>query len=243
VYHTATLLKDGRVLVVGGFRQVGQGTDVGTAEVWEPTTGSFSPAGSLLQPRHAHSATLLDDGRVLIVGGSSEAAGGLPSAELWDPATGSFRGATPPGSARIGHTATLLPDGRVLIVGGGNGQRTAVASAELWDPATESFGPTGFLGEARSGHTATLLPDGRVLIVGGGVPARNKFTCPEVCIATAEIWDPTLDSFTSTGPLSQARMNHTATLLPDGRVLVIGGGLLDWVTGSAEVFDPTARRP
>ena len=108
---------------------------------------------------------------------------------------------------------------------------------------TEAFGPTGPLDEARSGHTATLLPDGRVLIVGGGVPAKNRFTCPEVCIATAEIWDPSSDSFASTGSLTEARVNHTATLLPDGRVLVVGGGLLDWVTGSAEVYNPTAQRP
>ena len=141
------------------------------------------------------------------------------------------------------HTATLLSDGRVLIVGGGTEGHSAVASAELWNPLTEVFGPTGSLEEARSGHTATLLPDGRVLIVGGGVPAKNRFTCPEVCIATAEIWDPSSDSFTSTGSLTEARMNHTATLLPDGRVLVVGGGLLDWVTGSAEVYDPTAQRP
>jgi hypothetical protein len=149
----------------------------------------------------------------------------------------------PPGSARTGHTATLLPDGRVLIVGGGDGRRSAVASAELWDPASETFEATGSLGHSRSGHTATLLPDGRVLIAGGGVPVRNRFTCPEVCIASAEVWDPTLGSFTSTGSLNEARMNHTATLLPDGRVLMVAGGLLDWVTGSAEVYDPMRRRP
>ena len=246
--HTATLLADGRVLVVGGSRHSGSGeatrvVDVGSAEVFDPTTGSFSPAGSLVQSRHSHSATLLDDGRVLVVGGWSESGGALASSELWDPDTGSFSLAAPPASARAGHTATLLADGRVLIVGGGTEQRSAVDSAELWDPATESFGPTGALKEARSGHTATLLPDGRVLIVGGGVPALNRFTCPEVCTATAEIWDPALDSFSSTGSLTDARMNHTATLLPDGRVLVVGGGLLDWVTGSAEVYDPMAPRP
>ena len=112
------------VLVVGGWGHAGQGsaatsTNVGTAEVWDPTTDSLSPAGSASSRAHSRSATLLDDGRVLIVGGWSDAGGAVTSAELWDPRTGSFSRAAAPASARAGHTATLLSDGRVLIVGGG----------------------------------------------------------------------------------------------------------------------------
>ncbi|WP_372791837.1 Kelch repeat-containing protein, partial [Paraconexibacter sp.] len=130
---------------------------------------------------------------------------------------------TPTGSlvtGRIDHTATLLPDGKVLIVGGFR-PNSYEAAAELYDPSTGTFAPTGSLNTARGNHTATLLPSGKVLITGGhGVTAAgNSFDT----IASAELYDPATGAFTVVGPLGQARRDHTATLLPSGKVLVTGG--------------------
>ncbi len=229
--HTATLLRDGRVLVLGG-----EGWDVTIAspELWDPVTGSFSSMGSPAELRIGHTATLLPDGRVLVVGGRGTADGEevlLASAELWDPASRDF---SPAGSlieARRGHTATLLPDGRVLVVGG----ESYSASAELWDPVSGSFGPAGSLIEARMGYTATLLPDGRVLVIGG------ESGPGEAPLASAEVWDPATGAFGPAGSLCHARARHTATPLLDGRVLVIGGNI-DFgaytVLASAELWGP-----
>jgi hypothetical protein len=235
--HTATLLRDGRVLVVGGL---GAGGFRASAEVWDPMTASFSPAGSLAEARAGHTATLLPDGRVLIVGGCCYPEGPdmLTSAEVWDPETDTF---TPAGSlaeAHGEHTATLLPDGRVLIVGGYRRNQHNAQTAEVWDPETRSFGPADLLAAARFHHTATLLADGGVLIVGGeGGTPPNLLADPP-----AEVWDPVAGSSSPAGPLTEGRFQHTATLLPDGRVLIVGGQWLDGPTyrptAVAEIWDP-----
>jgi hypothetical protein len=132
-------------------------------------------------------------------------------------------------TGRGGHTATLLPDGRVLVLGGQTHPDhwvTAAESTELWAP-TGGDRSTFVRGtpplEARSQHTATLLPDGRVLVVGGSWWDGVAF----VTRATAELWDPATGRFSPAGTLSQGRYDHTATLLPDGRVLVVGGSVGD----------------
>ena len=211
--HTATLLPDGRVLIVGGDSR---DSDYASAEVWDPATESFEsfgPAGKIMQRPRGATATFLLDGRLLIIGGGDDDDGRSGSAEVWDPATGSLRPAGSLTQARSRHTATLLPDGRVLVVGGlvDDEDLDGAAEAEIWDPATESFGSAGSLIEVRNWHTATLLPDGRVLVVGG------------YGVDTAEVWDPATASFEAAGSLAGWRYDHTATLLPDGRVLVVGG--------------------
>jgi hypothetical protein len=153
-----------------------------SAEVWDPATASFGPAGSLEEARQQHTATHLHDGRVLVVGGSG-VEGEPVLAEVWDPATTSF---SPAGSlivSRASHTATLLDDGRVLVIGGIDPD--AAASTELWDPTTTSFSQAGRPTEARSWHAATGLPDRRVLVIGGmavGESDRGLRT-------SAEVWD------------------------------------------------------
>jgi hypothetical protein len=221
---SATLLRDGRVLVIGGWPMVGP------AEIWDPLTGAFSPAGSLVHARWAHTATLLDDGRVLVVGGhdaadSAEASAdpGTQStpvtvAELWDPVTLSFRALASPSSSRFKGSAEVLSDGRVLISGGDAG-----VPSEVWDPTTEAFTPAG--SEVPARPDGTLLADGRVL-TSRGTMAEDP----------ARVWEPVTMTYESAGvPPRASSYGVTSTLLADGRVLLVGG---DGAADSAEVWDP-----
>jgi hypothetical protein len=233
--HTATLLADGRVLITGG-NDVGDHA-VASAELYNPKTGTFSPTGSMATARAFHTATLLADGRVLIAGGDPAAWGSsggpmLASAELYDPKTGTFSATGTMTGARAYDAATLLSDGRVLVAGGGIGG-TDLASAEIFDPKTGTFTATGPMTVARIYTTATLLANGRVLVTGGGGDYTNR-----LFLASAEIFDPKTGTFSATGPMTEARTYHQATLLADGRVLVTGGYGAQAPLASAEIYDP-----
>jgi hypothetical protein len=171
---TAIVLSDGRVLVAGGGScgdpQSGTATTYGTAEIYDPRTGRFSPAGSMSVDREEDAATLLPDGRVLIAGGFSYLSGQYySSAEMFDPSTNRFSPTGSMGTARSDDVAVLLPDGKVLVAGGNNADdsENGVASAELFDPTTGTFTATGSMRLPRSFFTATLLSDGEVLVAGG----------------------------------------------------------------------------
>jgi hypothetical protein len=220
VFHTATLLSSGKVLITGG------GVTSGTsAELYDPVAGTFAATGSMTAGRQFHTATLLPNGKVLLTGGNN-AVGDLDTAELYDPATGAFTATGKMAFKRSFHTATLLGNGKVLVAGGSSG--TAVtSSAELFDPATGIFTATGSMGKARLSHTATLLTNGNVLVAGGqGV---------DFVLATAELYDAGTGSFSATGSMLQSRASHVAALLPNGTVLVAGGS-------SDEAFNP-AKMP
>jgi len=234
--HTATLLADGRVLVAGGstmesqpaslpvtlasYRTAATSANVlSSAELYDPVTGSFSPTGSMSQFRDRFSATLLQDGRVLVVGGGGEGYASRTSAELYDPATGRFSGTGPMKSGRWLHTATLLQDGRVLIAGGRSPKDSTYASAEVYDPSAGTFSSAGSLKAGRQQHSATLLPDGRILIAGGYESDGQQWNV----LSSTELYDPGTGRFTPTGSMGESRMEQTATLLNDGRVLIAGG--------------------
>ena len=231
--HTATRLANGDVLITGGMN--GNGNYFADCEVYSPAAGRFTAAAIMSARRIGHTATLLGNGKVLIAGGYN--GDYLTSAELYDPATGKF---TPTGQLtmpREGHTAVLLSDGRVLLAGGVGTGYSFLASAELYDPATGKFTATANLTMPREGHTATLLSDGKVLITGGHKDRREAMTV----YASAEVYDTAKGVFTATGNLTIPRHKHAAALLPDGKVLIVGGSdKRDWEGkyDSAELYDP-----
>ena len=197
----------------------------------------FRPTGGMGTGRSAHSATVLQGGKVLIAGGDAcffsnyfyyyASSCVLKSAEIYDPTSGTFSGvASNMSAARDFHTATLLPDGRVLLAGGG------VSSAELYDPTSGTFKLTGSMSVPRSGHTATLLSTGKVLIVGGSSLTGK--------VSSAELFDPAAGTFAVTGSLAEARSAHSATLLSNGKVLVAGGTQPNGSALTAELYDPAS---
>jgi hypothetical protein len=265
---TATLLRDGRVLVAGGQSHDPFLVATDQAEVFDPATNRFEPAGGpMITARHTHTATLLMDGRVLLAGGDGQYIDSVNKAcELFDPATGTFAPAGEMLHCRTGHTASLLDSGLVLIAGGASwvGSKTFYpADIELFDPATASFGlgndpypiPFGY------GHTAlklrsgkvlfldmrtnaaalydpgnglfescaglihprtwasfTLLDTGEIMIIGGYTWPHPSSLVPEI-----EKYDPLIGSSSECGRLLQVRSSHSAALLPDGGILVVGG--------------------
>jgi large repetitive protein len=232
-FHTATLLPSGKVLIVGGYGS--SGGLLSSAELYDPASGTWTTTGALASAREYHTATLLPDGMVLVVGGETNnqiilGNNSLASAELYDPATGRWTATVALKYGRYQHTATLLQNGKVLVAGGTGYSPTT--AAELYDPASGTWTTTGAMSTARAQHTATLLPDGRVLTAGGG----STFGLPPPG-PSAELYDPVTGTWTGTGGLGTNRFAHTATLLPNGKVLAIGGyngGALS----SAELFDP-----
>ncbi len=186
----------------------------------------FKATGSMTTPRTSHTATLLNGGKVLIVGGYTDA-GGRATAELFDPVIGSFTSTGGMESGRFQQTATLLTNGKVLAAGGG----TATAERYI-DPIRGSFSGTGDMEASRSFQTATLLSDGKVLVAGGSDVEGQP-------LATAELFDPSRGIFTPTKNMTAARYGHTATLLQNGKVLLTGGtGILGNSLSTAELFDP-----
>jgi hypothetical protein len=232
VFHTATLLMDGRVLITGG----GYGTSpLATTEIYDPVTQTFVPAGVIMAARTGHTATLLPDARVLIVGGDSS----MASAELYDPATGNFTATGGLLTPRTGFNATLLANGKVLITGGVAGQTQygyVIGDPEIYDPSSAVFTAAGaYAGSLSSldinvfgfGSTSTLLPDGTVLFA---------------LRPTAQVYDSVSSAFRLSGAMTSFSVDYvadgTANLLLNGKVLVAGGEQEDIGRfNAAELYD------
>ncbi|WP_257304640.1 Kelch repeat-containing protein [Geothrix campi] len=233
--HSATLLPDGSVLLAGGMES-------SQLERYLPASGAFVPTGDLGTKRWAHQASVLPGGGVLLTGGAYGVSV-LATAQVYEVGTG-LRTVGALTATRMLHAATELADGRILLTGGlpaTGSDIYATSTSELFNPATGGFAASGSMASPRTGHTATRLPDGRILIAGG----RNStcwYGCPELIWASAELYDPATGTFTPTGRMTQARYGHTATPLPDGRILIAGGTTPDLpntdVSSSVEIYDP-----
>ena len=214
--HVAALLMDGRVLVAGGW--TGSKTTA-SAEVFDPRTRSFSPAGAMATPRMDATATPLLDGSVLVAGGASATNRALAQTEVFDRAKGRF---VPTGlmhEARAHHAAVRLSDGRVLVVGGLRERSLATHSAELYDPATKAFTLVGTMRQPRCKHGAALLRDGRVMVIGGSRDCDDRQR-----MAQTEIYDPRTGRFSDGPSLLNPRYKivGATTVLPTGEVVVVG---------------------
>jgi N-acetylneuraminic acid mutarotase len=247
-FHTATLLSDGKVLVAGGFTcapppQVC--SHLNSAELYDPNNGTWSNVGNLNTARDSHTATLMSNGKVLVVGGILDGSGATTNrAELYDPdsRTWSYTGNLK--VDRGAHTATILPDSKILVAGGvvyTCGPLTCdnipTSSAELYDPTTATWSLTGNLNEARVFGTATALTNGKVLVAGGVV-----YFSTGLATNRTELYDPATGIWSFTGSLNTGRGYHTGTLLPGGRVLIFGGfnlvnGLPN-IENTAELYNP-----
>jgi hypothetical protein len=214
--HSATQLADGRVMVSGGARfSRGFWFALGSAEIYDPTTGRWASTGSLSAPRRGHTATLLRDGRVLALGGQNENALYIGAVEIYDPATGAWTRVGTMPAPSLGHTATLLPSGEVLVVGGSN-DGGVLSSAHLYDPATNRWTYAGDVGQ-RAGHTATVVPSpsgGVVLVAGGGAGSP---------LASALGYALNGSGWRQAATMNAAHSGHFAVRLGGGRVLVAGG--------------------
>jgi hypothetical protein len=236
--HKATVLADQRVLVTGGCTLRGcDGFERALAsEFFDPATGRFIPGPEMTTPRAGHTATLLRDGRVLLVGGyAGEGRPALATAEVFDPQTDAFRRVGDLAGGRADHSATLLPDGHVLIAGGTSGNRDALSTTELFDPATNAFAPGPSLSAPRSGHAGVVSGD-LVVLAGGTEDFVSALATTDV--RRGDSWSP--------GPLmGTPRVKHAAVTLPGGPLLIVGGSidaegrmLLD----TTEVLDIAAMR-
>ena len=226
--HTATLLEDGRVLIVGGLQTASQKLD--SAEIYDPASQTWSSAGTMSDKRgQGHTATLLSDGRVLVFGETDE-----PSAEIYDPATNQWSTVGDLHASRQAASGTLLADGRVLVAGGLDATKAgqeALDTVEIFDPATGEWSQAANMNQVQANHKALLLGDGTVFLAGGML---------------TEIYDPESDTWTSAGtPDRERSWGYTADLLNDGNVLVTGGiflrggwqGIPSAPIRNAEVYD------
>jgi len=228
MFHQASALADGRIVVTGGTSKPGNPLYAST-EIYDPATGQFTSAAPMLTPRREHGAVTLQDGRVLVAGGMTPNSTFSSLAEIYDPATGQWTQAAPMNTAYFRTMARLLPDGRVLVAS----RDDSGHHAEIYDPVKGTFSKSGDMVETTSWHGMVVLADGRVLKAGGYT--ANGYS------RNAEIWDPATNQWSATGQMSTERQDIQPVLLPDGKVLV-AGGRSSMKLASTEIYDPATGK-
>jgi Galactose oxidase, central domain len=236
----AVLLSNGSVLVMGGCVNDCLSATTNSAELYNPTAGTFTASGSMVQARAEFGATLLANGQVLVAGGCTAydvngCAATTNKAEIYNPATGTWKATGALRGARHAMTATLLPSGKVLVAGGATAASDAINSSEIYDPTAKTWTLGLKMVTARSDYASIMLGTGKVLFTGGeninGVSIKN-----------AELYNPSTGKFTATGNMTATREEHTAVLLANGNVLVSGGNKLTLTAqtplASAELYNP-----
>jgi hypothetical protein len=203
--------------------------------------GQFEDTASLAIGRYLHTATLLPTGKFLVAGGDDAGHSTFgsfnPPAELYNPASRTWSATGTPLKERWAHTATLLANGDVLVAGGfvwGTIIPAAAGNAEIYHTASGTWTATGG-GVGTGNHTATLLPNGKVLIAGGMIYTTHV---GNPSVNDARLYDPANGTWTATGGMNNVRSHHTATLLPNGKVLVAGGEQGGGSSSGAELYDP-----
>ncbi|CAF1557853.1 unnamed protein product, partial [Adineta ricciae] len=214
-------------LVTGGENSDGV---VSTAELYNASANTWTNALSMIHQRSGHTATILQSGKVLVVGGWNRRERRPDTAELYDPQTVVWTATQNMICRRAHHTASLLTNGNVLITGGSRLCSTGMSrkTSELCDPIADAWIRTNDTNIDRTHHTATVLKDRSVLVTGGHDGGR-EFT---------ELFDPLMNQWTMTGNMNFPRYAHSAVLLPNGKVLVTGGSY-DTLMSSAELYDPS----
>lgn len=232
-FFAATVLKDGTVLVEGGCNKVNCGTVTTAAELFNPQTGRWTLTGNLKIARDYHTASALQNGKVLVIGGYT-ITGGSNSVELYDPTTGTWTSVASMISGRALHSATTLFDGRVVVAGGVVGYLPGDVS-EVYDPGVNSWSATGNLNIKRAGPSSVRLKNGAVMLAGGYSYTRPYY----FDLASCESLDVTASTWALVGDMTSRRYLHALTLLPDGRVLA-AGGLSDnsTILANAELYTP-----
>ena len=228
--HTATLLPDGRVLIVGGESVAGK-TYLQSAELFDPKTNTFAATGSMSEARSEHVAVGFSDGSVIVAAGRN-AAGPLSSTELYD--GGTFKKVDPQRNVRAQAAGTLIGNGSALVAGGVDGTGIVLTTTELFDPSTAKWTLAGSMTTKRIGHYVTTLTDGSALAVAG------ISTTTLADLNDAELFIPSTNKWSKTGSLTETRYDFGGATLTDGRVLVAGGhqASLGAPTAGAEIYDP-----
>jgi hypothetical protein len=233
-FHTATLLHDGSVLVAGG--QKGWGLILDSSELFDPSTGQWTPTGDMNVARRGATATLLPNGKVLVAGGQSAYGQEFTSAELYDPPTRSWSPTAAMHVGRYQHEAQLLTDGRVVVFGGYQQNTTAeTPTTEIYDPAAGTWTQVGDMNHRHADFFSALLPGGRIVAAGG----CEYGYCPGFITPSTEIFDPATETWTLAADMPEPKALATMTALQDGRAVVAGGVAPPWSeTAAVEVYDP-----
>ncbi len=231
-YATATMLNTGKVLVVGGQNVNG---GLSSAELYNPATGAWTSAGSLSTLRQAgHTATLLPNGNVLLVGGFGTS-DYLSSVQIYNPSTNSWSSGASLAIKRGEHSATLLRNGKVLVIGGYSSTGVFLLTSQLYDPITNTWAAQVAIPAGMTGHSVTPLVDGRLLVAGGAIPGNVNQASK-----AAYIYSPSTGGWSGAANFVREKSSHTATILPNGKILVAGGYTDSTTYDTAEIYESSA---